>query len=138
LINTIKYAMVVIFAVVMAVIELKCVTPNYLYLEQTKQQLELDYEVDKYICIMVGLTHGQGFSEVIKLSQFKQVLVAGEDEMQYLTKPDDDSENGTVVYVYVGLDSEKYLDYIGDKLDLKSNPIELDSNIESFRAFVYE
>jgi hypothetical protein len=138
LINTIKYAMVVIFAVVMAVIELKCVTPNYLYLEQTKQQLELEYESDKYNCIMVGLTHGQGFSEVLKLSQFKQVLVAGEDEMQYLTKPDDDSENGTVVYVYVGLDSEKYLDYIGDKLDLKSNPIEVDSNIESFRAFIYE
>jgi hypothetical protein len=128
----------VILAIAIVVIGLKFMAPNYLYLEQTKEQLDLEYEVDNYNCIMVGLTHGQGFSEVLKLSEFSQVIVAGEDEMQYMTIPTDNGEVGTVVYIYEGLDSEQYLKYIGDDLELESNPIELDSNIESFRAFVYE
>jgi hypothetical protein len=58
--------------------------------------------------------------------------------MQYLTMPADNGEVGTVVYIYEGLDSEQYLNYIGDDLELDSNPIEMDSNIESFRTFIYE
>jgi hypothetical protein len=86
---------------------------------------------------MLGLTHGQGFSEALKLTEFSHVLVAGTDEMCYIAMPENNGEEGIVVYIYEGLDTDESLEYIEDALNLPANPKELESNIESFNAFEF-
>ncbi len=111
--------------------------PNYLYLEQRGKELALYEDKRAYNCVMLGFDHGQGFPAARKLSDFGQIIVAGQQEIDSITAPKH-MATGTVVYVWEGLELPKCLEELEKKMGLSASYIELDSDIESFRAFLYE
>ncbi|MCM1182325.1 MAG: glycosyltransferase family 39 protein [Roseburia sp.] len=126
-----------VLGVVYAAIGFSLNVPNYLYLEQRGKELALYEDKKAYNCVMLGFDHGQGFPVARKLSEFGQVIVAGQQEIDNITSPGH-TDAGTVVYVYEGLELSKCLEELEKNIGLGTDYAELESDIESFRAFLYK
>lgn len=91
-----------------------------------------NYNGNNYNCMMIGLSHGQGFSEFKKLIEYDNVLVVGIDEIDINTFELLKTANkGNVIYIYKGLDAENIL-----KRFPEYN--ESGSDIVDFRRFIVE
>lgn len=128
---------VLAFGTVYAVVSSFGNMPNYLYLEQRGKELALYQDKSAYNCVMLGYDHGQGFPAVRKLSAFGQIVVVGRQEAGSITAPEHMAA-GTVVYVYEGLETSKCLEELEKRMGLGTSYVELDSDIEDFKAFLYE
>lgn len=111
------------------------VTPNYLYREQADKVLGANIQEKDSNCLMVGFDHGQGFSEVTKLSKFKNVLVVGREEIDMI-RPFEDMENDElVIYAFEALQQEEVLTQVSKRLDFQVQFEEVESDIDCFKAY---
>ena len=125
-------------AVIIVAVNIFLISPNYLYQEQAGKTLELSGEKKEYDCLMIGFDHGQGFPEVLKLWKFQNVLVVGQHEMDMIEPIDNSDSKGMVIYIYEGLETEEFLDIALEKMQGKESYEEIESDIESFRAYLYQ
>lgn len=135
--NAARIIIMSVLGIAYALIGLFLMMPNYLYLEQRGKELALSEDKGQYNCVMLGFDHGQGFPAARKLSEFGQVLVAGRQETDGITSSGHIAA-GTVVYVYEGLNFVECLGKLEKNMGLDMPYVELDSDIEGFRAFLYE
>lgn len=126
-----------VLIVVLLVISMTAVNPNYLYREQGDWQLGIQGEKADYDCLMIGFDHGQGFSEAVKLSEFANVLVVGRTELDGITVAEEQLDR-LVVYVFAGMDVDATLDTLSQKTGRNSTWTQIDSDIESFQAYIYD
>ncbi len=112
-------------------------SPNYLYQEQQDKCLKLQNEKKNYDCLMVGFDHGQGFPEAVKLSEFRNVLVVGQHEMDMIEPLDSPDSQGMLIYIYEGLETIEILEIALEEMQLSESYEEIESDIESFRAYLY-
>lgn len=127
-----------VLGVLYMVLGFLCIEPNYLFLEQRGKQLELSGDKSEYQCLMIGSDHGQGFSEAVKLSEFGKVLVVGMQETDAIAPLSEDSAQGTVIYIFNALEVEEVLSLAAQKMELGGDYEEIPSDIDCFRAFVYQ
>lgn len=126
-----------VLIVVLLVISMTAVTPNYLYREQSDWQLGIEGEKDDYDCLMIGYDHGQGFSEAVKLSEFANVLVVGKTELDGV-EIEQERLDRLVVYVFAGMDVDQTLDELAQRAGIKDSWTQVDSDIQSFQAYIYD
>lgn len=126
-----------VLMLVLLVISMTAVTPNYLYREQSNWKLGVQGEKADYDCLMIGFDHGQGFSEAVKLSEFANVLVVGRAELEGITVAEEQLDR-LVVYVFAGMDVDETLDELSQRAEIKNSWTQIDSDIESFQAYIYD
>lgn len=113
------------------------ISPNYLYQEQADRVLRADIQKEESNCLMVGFDHGQGFAEVTKLSKFKNVLVVGQAEMDMIEPLNASNSGDLIIYVYEALQQADVLAQVSNRLELQAQYEEIESDVESFRAYRY-
>ena len=86
---------------------------------------------------MIGFDHGQGFSEAVKLTEFANVLVVGRTELDGITVAEEQLDR-LVVYVFAGMDVDETLDELSQRAGIKDSWMQIDSDIESFQAYIYD
>lgn len=130
--------LLVVCCLIIVIFNIVLEKPNYLYLEQKDNVMYLQGDKADYNCLMIGYDHGQGFSEILKLSEYANVLVVGQQEMDMVSPLYDSQMDKMVIYVFDGLDVEEVLKQAENKLEISGNIFQINSDIESFSAFVYE
>lgn len=115
-------------------------TPNYLYLENTNNILGIEEDRSQVNCVMISDDDWRGFPVVLKLSEFHEVIVLGEDEMPVLDSEKPlDSSTGLLIYVLKELEQKDNLRKICEYLDYEYDKIEMiSSDIEDFNAYLIE
>lgn len=121
--------------ILLFILALTSTTPNYLFLEQKELKLGVSQEVSSMNCLMISDDDWRGFPVELKLAEYKQVIVLGENEMQVLEeqKPAD-MDAGMIIYIYNGLEETDMLHYVTEYLGY-SEFTSVESDIEEFDAF---
>ena len=115
-------------------------TPNYLYMEYEQKTLGTEKDCSELNCLMISDDDWRGFPVALRLSEFEEVIVLGEDEKSVLASEKPQGENrDLLIYVLKELDQEQNLreaceylgyEYVGTEM--------ITSDVEDFNAYLVE
>ena len=136
----VEYLILCCIGIGYAVLSCTLVQPGYLYLEQKDKVLGIDEDKSQINCLMIGDDDYYGFPEAVKLSEFEQVMVIGDNDIGRLceSKPKD-KDSGMVIYVLEKLDQDAVLTDVINALSLPESvgKTEITSDIGSFNAYYF-
>lgn len=115
-------------------------TPNYLYLENAQYKLNIEKEPSEINCLMLSDDDWRGFPVVLKLSEFQEVIVLGEDEKNLLiSEKPQDADADLLIYVLKELEQEENLAEVCEYLGYNYEEIQtVSSDMEDFNAYLLE
>lgn len=115
-------------------------TPNYLYMEYEQKTLGTEKDCSELNCLMISDDDWRGFPVALRLSEFEEVIVLGEDEKSVLASEKPQGKNrDLLIYVLKELDQEQNLreaceylgyEYVGTEM--------ITSDVEDFNAYLVE
>lgn len=95
-------------------------TPDYLFEEQAENILECNEQKSNLNALVIGGTRAKAYSDIIKLSEYNQVMVLDKNELEVLETTRPEYDHNLVVYVDNYVEQETTIDVIRDYLDIKN------------------